>query len=769
MLKYVKLSFIGAVMNTKSINFRIVIFFIIASVILGFGVAYAVSNSAKAEILNTRMEQMSSITISKTQHIEDYFAQMKYILASKALNSETVKLLWDYDEALEGLEDVDLDISTVKKSLISYYNESFLPHVNYNLNGAPNKQDASKYLPKSDKGLILQYLYIAKNPNSYNNKEVYRMDKTFTTEYTDIHVQHHPIWRSVLEEFGRNDLFIVNPAGDIVYSVQKNADLGTNLIDGPYANSGLSRVFKKTLTAKKGQAVFEDFSIYEPAYNEQVAFIAMPIYFGEDNEGSLIFQLPKEKINAIMNFNNQVDKVGLGKSGESFLVGSDYTMRNESRFTTKIQTMDESTRKAKTTIGNYKIDTKATRAAIAGVSETTIGTDYLGNTVILSYAPVNVYDEKWALIVKIDEDEALKNANSNFMMALGGTAIFIMLIIFVSLLVIKFIILDKLKTLQDATYDLAKGDGDLTKRVQVPDGDEISDVAHNINEFIEKVRVTVSEATTSSSNNTQVARTLSRASVDMKAKSHKESSIVQEVAHQGNELQDILTISIEQAKETKNNIDQTGSTLKKVNQQIVDLTNEIAERSQDELELSQKLVDLSTETSAVKNVLEVIADIADQTNLLALNAAIEAARAGEHGRGFAVVADEVRKLAERTQKSLSEINTTISVITQSVNDASEHMSTNAKAIEALSQNASEVEADINTSVSAIEESIGQVDETVTGYIENSKTVAAMVTKVSEIEKISTENQSTIEEISDASSALMDTTANLNDLLQGYKT
>ena len=756
-------------MNTKSINFRIVIFFIIASVILGFGVAYAVSNSAKAEILNTRMEQMSSITISKTQHIEDYFAQMKYILASKALNSETVKLLWDYDEALEGLEEVELDIDEVKSTLTSYYGQNYLSHVNYDLNDAPLKKEASSYLPKSDKGLILQYLYIAKNPSAYNNKEAYKMDKTFTTEYTDIHVQHHPIWKSVLEEFGRNDLLIVNPAGDIVYSVQKNADLGTNLESGPYANTGLSRVFKKSLKAKRGQAVFEDFSIYEPAYNEEVAFIAMPIYFGEDNEGTLIFQLPKGKINDIMNFNNQVDKVGLGKSGEAFLVGADYTMRNESRFTDTIKTMDESTRKADSTIGNYKVDTTATRAAIAGESKTTIGTDYLDNKVILSYAPVNVYDEKWAIIVKIDENEALTNANDNFIMALIGTAIFIIIIIIVSLIVIKYIVLDKLKTLQDATYDLAKGDGDLTNRVEVPAGDEISEVAHNINEFIEKVRVTVSEATTSATNNTQVASTLSRASIDMKAKAEKESSIVHEVSHEGNELQEVLKVAIEQAKETKENIDQTGTTLKKVNGQIINLATEIADRSQDELELSQKLVDLSAETSAVKNVLEVIADIADQTNLLALNAAIEAARAGEHGRGFAVVADEVRKLAERTQKSLSEINTTISVITQSVNDASEHMSTNAKAIEALSQNASEVEADINTSVSAIEESIGQVDETVTGYIANSKSVASMVTKVSEIEKISSENQNTIAEISDASSTLMQTTTNLNDLLQGYKT
>lgn len=105
--------------------------------ILGFGVTYAVSQSANNEILNTRMEKMSSIKMSKIQHIEDYFEEMKYILNSHANNSNTVQLLWDFDEALENLEELEIDRDEIKDSLMQYYKDSYLANNNYYLIGAP--------------------------------------------------------------------------------------------------------------------------------------------------------------------------------------------------------------------------------------------------------------------------------------------------------------------------------------------------------------------------------------------------------------------------------------------------------------------------------------------------------------------------------------------------------------------------------------------------------------------------------------------------------
>jgi len=348
--------------------------------------------------------------------------------------------------------------------------------------------------------------------------------------------------------------------------------------------------------------------------------------------------------------------------------------------------------------------------------------------------------------------------------------IIVMLVIFIiiSIMISLKIILSPLKDLEVRAKDLAEGDGDLTQRLQIVGNNEITIVSTHINSFIEKVQNTIIQAKQSSTENASVSEELARTSLQIGQKTEEESIIVSEVSSDGKNLQAVLVNAVSDAKNTGEELNGAEQALEKTNELVTTLAENINIRSSAEAELADKLNSLTSDAQQVKLVLDVISDIADQTNLLALNAAIEAARAGEHGRGFAVVADEVRKLAERTQKSLLEINATISVIVQSITDASGEISVNAIEIEKLSGSANEAQGEISNSVTVMRTAVVNVGDMVTGYIENGEIIQSMLEKVDVINDLSVSNARSVEEIASASEHLSSMTAKLNTLLASYR-
>jgi len=185
--------------------------------------------------------------------------------------------------------------------------------------------------------------------------------------------------------------------------------------------------------------------------------------------------------------------------------------------------------------------------------------------------------------------------------------------------------------------------------------------------------------------------------------------------------------NIEFSKRLQNEILTSAGLIEETQRNIEKLNETVNIQYENSTEVVSRLNELNTTAEQMKNILGIISDIADQTNLLALNAAIEAARAGEHGRGFAVVADEVRKLAEKTQKSLSEVNITINTIVQSVSDVNAQVMSNAKEMQELVSISDVSYADMKKAY----EIVNTVNELSKNDIENSKLINAEIVKAEE--------------------------------------
>ena len=319
------------------------------------------------------------------------------------------------------------------------------------------------------------------------------------------------------------------------------------------------------------------------------------------------------------------------------------------------------------------------------------------------------------------------------------------------------------------THNLAKGEGDLTKRTAIKGEDEIGETSKNIDHFIEKVQEIISIGKHSSEENVVLAEELSQTAAQIGDESKQEVEIVKETVGFSQELREIISKSVEESAIVKNDIIKANEELSVAKGEILTLTQAVQVNAERERDLSEGLNQLSTDADQVKDVLVVISDIADQTNLLALNAAIEAARAGEHGRGFAVVADEVRKLAERTQKSLAEINATINVVIQAINDSAEHMNKNSKEVEKLMLVSEKVDDRINEVSTFMTSAANLTGESYETLRRSDESISAMVNKIESIEEISTRNQYSLGEISKASEHLNKLTQGLSQKLDEFKT
>jgi len=726
--------------------------------------------------------QLISIRDTKKTQIEDYFktirSQILTLSSSRMMVTALRQLKTSYDFIAE-----DADINKMKSELEKYYKNEYAKEY-ARLNGG-KKVNVNNLLNKlDDESVVLQYQYIQNNPNPLGNKHKLREAKD-GSRYSRIHNQYHPPIRQFLEEFGYYDIFLVDAeTDDIIYSVYKELDYTTSLTEGAYAKSGIGKVYQAAIKMGKNGVALTDFEPYAPSYEGAAAFIASPIYDDNEKIGVLIFQMPVERINQLMTNHEKWKEAGLGESGETYLVGSDYKARSVSRFLTEDKksylelmqnvgmnknTVNEINVKG-TNIGLQKIDTQGTKAAISGTTGYEIFPDYRNVNVLSAYTPLKIPGLNWVLMSEIDEEEAFRAVNE-ITKDIRTAAIILFVIIATISIVFGFFYANNMTKpivhLRDIMHNV-ETNNDLTIRSDNTSKDEVGQMSGAFNKMLEKFEALVQQINSSSSQLAAASEEVSSVAQESSNNIMQQRSETEMVATAMNQMaatvQEVAgnAESAAGAASSANNDAQSGSLIVKNTAQA------IAQLASDVENASNVIHQLESDSEDIGTILDVIKNIAEQTNLLALNAAIEAARAGEQGRGFAVVADEVRTLASRTQESTTEIEGMITKLQDGAKNAVEVMEKGrdqAKVGEEQAKEAAESLGAITRAVSTISDMNTQI---ASAAEQQSATADEMNKNIVNISQVSEQTAQGSEQTTQAANELAKLASDLQQLIKQFK-
>lgn len=715
--------------------------------VCAMGVAsYLVIKSASTKVghySTESLEQAAEKTISvvneiKKAHVIDYFDNAAKQVSALVQDSQ---LLVRFKSLRDGFYRFADDRAVVngepmedRGELERFYRNDFTEvYKSKNQGKSPDLEPVLNKL--SANGLALQNVFIASNPNPLGSKFKLN-DSSYGSKYDAAHKQVHKHYTDFITEFHFYDLFLVDSqTGDVIYTVFKESDFATNLINGPFANSALADAFRKANESTKDSSpVFVDFDRYFPSYEIPASFIAMPFFEGKKRLGVVVLQLSSiESLNKVMSLG-----VSLGSNTEAYLVGSDFLPRSDSTIDPKNRSIINAFKNP----NNGRIQTKAVERALSGESGVIHDKNYKNQPTYTSYSPIDIFGFRWAMIVDQPQKTALERVASvnQFNEEAQSTLVYWIFGIMTGTLFLVFPfsiwfikrLMSPIESMVATLQDIAEGEGDLTRRLDQNRNDELGDLAKWFNEFANRIHdlvcIVLENSQLLSSNSVQLKSTSEFLSTQVSS-SKQQSSSVNAAAGQ-------MYVGIQGVSSNttliSNSIHEVVARLEEMNATIREIASN-AEKSASVAghaallvqESNNRVTALGQSADQIGKVIQVIQEIAEQTNLLALNAAIEAARAGDAGNGFAVVATEVKDLAKQTAAATDNIRARIEAIQgatasaissiRAISDVISHVNEVAQniasSVEEQSLTNKQISENVNQTAKAVEKVASGVSET----------------------------------------------------------
>ncbi|MFV2059373.1 MAG: methyl-accepting chemotaxis protein [Gammaproteobacteria bacterium] len=677
------------------------------------------------------------------------------------------------------------DIADKRTTLTEFYKKDFTNEF-AKLNTQTKSMD--RYIGQlSDLAIALQFQFLSLSESTIGNKHD-TIDPDDESQYAEVHSSYHTTILQMLTKLNLDDILIADAKGTIVYSAMKNIDFATSLTTGPLKDQLLGIAFKTAIEKDDSEFVtLTDLHAYLPTYNNSSAFILSPIQDLLEEDafeilGTLIFKLPSNQINNIMTSQNKWKNIGLGMTGESYIVGSDKIMRSISRELVEhkdsyFQALNNSNinaeqiSKKNTTLGLLPLTGNYIDDAIAGNSGIKVSQNYLGREVLTAYTPFTTLNMHWAIVSEILTDEAFEATQALATKLISSAIVVTVIMVALASLaggIFSVTLTKPIIKLKSIVHEIDENN-DLTKRVEVTSKDEIGQMSSSFNHLLAVFHESITQVAAATGLVATAADLMTANTAETRDGVTQQFDEVDQVATAINEMsatvQEVAR-NAEQAAKSAEEANEHAVTGNNVVQENIKAINRLSSKIQVATDVIQRL---SKESENIGSVLDVIKGIAEQTNLLALNAAIEAARAGEQGRGFAVVADEVRTLAGRTQQSTVEIETMITALQQGTKEAVKVMEQSQEMTEASVLQASMAGDSLQTITSSIN-SIMEMNTMIASAAEEQSAVTEEINKnIVAISQLAQQTTEASNQTSDSSSQLTELAQDLQVLVSKFKT